>query len=71
MVRGFILQKLNSVLMDFVGVRKGELGLVVAKLLWGGDAQLVKGWLQLLKLQSQSQRCNVLFGIGVLTRRGK
>ena len=71
MVRGFILQKLNSVLMDFVGVRKGELGLVVAELLWGGDTQLIQGWLQLLKLQSQSQRCNVLFGIGVLTRRGK
>ena len=57
--------------MDFVGIRKGELGLVVAKLLWGGDTQLVEGWLQLLKLQSRSQRCNVLFGIGVLTRRGK
>ena len=57
--------------MDFVGVRKGELGLVVAELLWGGDTQLIQGWLQLLKLQSQSQRCNVLFGIGVLTRRGK
>ena len=54
MVRGFILQKLNSVLMDFVGVRKGELGLVVAKLLWGGDTQLIQGWLQLLEIQSQS-----------------
>ena len=47
--------------MDFVGVRKGELGLVVAKLLWGGDTQLIQGWLQLLEIQSQSLHCTDLY----------
>ena len=40
--------------MDLIRVGEGELGLVVAELLRGGDAQLVQGWLQLLKIQSQS-----------------
>ena len=46
--------------MDFIRVGQGKLGLVVAKLLWGGDTQLVQGWLQLLKIQSQSLHCTVL-----------
>ena len=37
--------------MDFIRVGQGKLRLVVAKLLWGGDAQLVQGWLQLLKIK--------------------
>ena len=43
--------------MDLIGVGKSQLGFVVAKLLGGGDAQLVQGWLQLLKIQSQSLNC--------------
>ena len=58
MVRRFILQKLNwGILVDLVRVGQSQLGPVVAKLLWGGDAQLVQGWLQLLKIQSQSLNC--------------
>ena len=43
--------------MDLIGVGKCEFWLVVAKLLWGGDAQLVQSWLQFLKISSQSLLC--------------
>ena len=47
--------------MDFIRVGQGKLGLVVAKLLRGGDAQLVQGWLQLLKIKSQSLHWTALY----------
>ena len=53
--------------MNLIGVGKCEFWLVVAKLLWGGDAQLVQGWLQLLKISSQSLHCTVLqLSVGIV-----
>ena len=56
--------------MDFIRVGQGKLGLVVAKLLWGSDAQLVQGWLQLLKIKSQSLHWHWHWHCTLKTQRG-